>query len=656
MLHLAGVARTYRPGNAEIRALADINLIVGPGEYVSIAGPSGSGKSTLLHVIGLLDRPDSGAYRLMDRDVMRMSEAEAALTRNRLLGFVFQEFHLLARRPALENVALPMAYAGRGDERRRAAQGLAAVGLAARAHHRPNELSGGEQQRVAIARALVNEPILILADEPTGNLDSRTGREVVLLLESLHRAGKTVLLVTHDTELAGRASRQIRMCDGRIVSDCSTTPSVFLAAGTVGPEMPGPPPAAAEPRKPAPAKRLSNHLRQAALSIFSHKLRAALSTLGVSIGVTAMVAVVAVTRGASESIEQNLTALGSNLLVVHPASRKVGSGGVDTGQSSQFTLEEVNLIARLPAVRFAAGGIGRRGLVEYGNRNRNTTVEGRSVLYSAVYNTRLARGRFFSSAEDASREKVAVLGRTVAEELFGEADPVGETITINRMHFSVIGVLRSRGATVFHDWDDMVIIPLDTARFRLLGERYVRFIEVVVRDGALMDQTQQDIAQLIASRRTGFHSGQKAVHITDMAEIKSLVTGTARTLTWLFASVALISLLVGGVGIMNIMLVSVHERTREIGLRMALGATRSDIMTQFLVEAVVLTLLGGGMGIAAGTAIARILAELAQWPAVLSPLAQCAAVAFSAAVGLVFGLWPARQASRLEPIAALRSE
>jgi len=655
MIELKNITKTYKTGKVEVQALRNVSLRIAPGEFVAIMGPSGSGKSTLLHILGFLDRPDSGSYNLEKREITKLTDNELAIARNRLAGFVFQQFHLLPRMSALENAGLPIIYAGK-RHLEKAREKIKEVGLTERASHRPNELSGGEQQRVAIARSLVNEPLIILADEPTGNLDTKSEEEIVSILENLNQKGKTIIMVTHEKEIAQHAKRIIYMRDGEIISDeRKGTGAQEYSAIPVDIPLDD---ILSQPRRSGVGAEFIAHFRQAIYAIVSHKMRSILSMLGILIGVAAVIAMLALGQGAKESISQRLASLGSNLLTVRPGSHRMHGVSLEAGAVTRFTLRDAEEMSKLPQVRRVSPSVSGRGQIVYGNKNWNTQVQGTGVDYPSMRASTPVVGRFFTEEELRIRRKVALLGQTVVKELFENTNPLGASIKINRINFDVIGVLPEKGATGFRDEDDLVVIPVTTAMYRLLGKEYVDNIDVEVKDSSLMEQAQDSISKLIIERHpiSLNKESEDSFEIRNMAEIQETVESTAKTMTWLLGSIAAISLLVGGIGIMNIMLVSVTERTREIGLRKAIGARSIDIMTQFLIESVVMTFIGAIVGIAFGSGIAWLLAIFAGWTTKVSAFSTMIATTFSIAVGIGFGLWPARQAARLNPIEALRYE
>ncbi len=655
MIKIQKINKTYKTGKSHFQALRDVSLEIHEGEFVAIMGPSGSGKSTLLHLLGFLDRPDSGSYIVYGKEATLLSDDELALLRNSLAGFVFQQFHLLPRMSALQNTELPLIYAGKRQLKQLAQQRIADVGLAQRAAHQPNEMSGGEQQRVAIARALVNNPPIIFADEPTGNLDTKSEAEIMAILEALNRQGKTIIMVTHEQEIASRARRIIMMRDGRIVSDTRRNPEPSgknRSCETIACE-------AVLAHKHSVLKTIEfvDHLRQAFQAIFSHKLRSLLSMLGILIGVAAVIAMLALGQGAKESIEKSLSSLGSNLLVVRPGSHNVRGVSLQAGEVTRFTLQDAQDMVKLEPVAGVSAWVRGRARVVYGNKNWDTQLEGQSEDYASMRAQTPVAGRFFSEEEIRARQRVAVIGATIVKQLFGEGNPIGAEIKLNRLNFKVIGVLPIKGANAWHDQDDIIVIPVTTAMFRVLGKEYVDGIDVQAKSAEVMKEVIDVLSALIIKRHRLVTEEEKAsFEIRDLTEIQKTLEQTTQTMSLLLGAIAAISLLVGGIGIMNIMLVSVTERTREIGLRKAIGARANDIMAQFLVESVVMTFTGGLLGIMLGGGTAWLLSTFAGWATRVSASSVILATLFSVGVGIGFGMWPARQAARLNPIEALRYE
>ena len=642
-------------GKVEVKALQDVSLKIAPGEFVAIMGPSGSGKSTLMHILGLLDRPGAGEYYLGKRKIHELSDEELSAIRNRLAGFVFQQFHLLPRMTALENAELPLIYAGKRHLKEKAKEEIAEVGLADRMNHRPNELSGGQQQRVAIARSLVNDPLIILADEPTGNLDSKSQEEIISILKNLNQKGKTIIIVTHEKEIGASAKRVIRMLDGRIIADeksgLPAKPAPENQADKIIDMV------LSKSERKARETEFFDYLRQAGGAMVSHKMRSFLSILGILIGVAAVIAMLAVGQGAKESIEKQLVSLGSNLLLVRPGSSRMMGVALQAGTVTRFTFQDVAAIEKLTdTVKTVSPSVNGRVQLVYMNKNWNTQVEGVGVDYASIRAAQPEVGRFFDAGEVKMRERVVLLGPTVARQLFGEANPVGETVKINLLNFKVIGVLPAKGGSGFHDQDDTVIIPVTTAMYRVLGKEYIDSLYVEAKGPDLIDAAQEAITNIIIKEHHLNKSEEDSFQIRNMADIKNTLEATTKTMSLLLGSIAAISLLVGGIGIMNIMLVSVTERTREIGLRKAIGASNKDIMVQFLIEAILMSFIGGISGILLGGGVSVLITIFAGWAVKISWFSIILATTFSLIVGVSFGLWPAQKASKLDPIEALRYE
>ena len=641
LIELRDITKTYVRGDVATEVLHGISLDIWPGELVAIMGASGSGKSTLMNLIGLLDRPTSGSYRFGGEEVSDLDADRRALLRREAFGFIFQQYNLLATATATENVEVPAIYAGLPHSRRvmRAREILTTLGLGERLDHRPSQLSGGQQQRVSIARALMNGGAVILADEPTGALDSKSGEEVMRLLHGLNQAGHTVLLITHDPDVAAQARRVIEIKDGNILADRGTR---------------DPAPGAAVALKPQPVRRSTvipdtiEASKMALRSLRANLMRTLLTLLGIIIGVASVVAMLAIGDGAKQQVLTRITSMGTNLLLVRPGAPNVrGSGGVAT-----LVASDAEAIDDLPNVEAAVPEYPGQVTLRYQNRDYSTQVNATSAPFTRARDWPAATGAFFSDDDVKRYAPVICLGQTVVKALYPpDTDPVGTYVLVNNVPFQVICIMAAKGASPGgSDMDDIAFTPLTTGTLRLFGQRYVRTITVQVEDVSRIDETQEAIRRLLIARHK-----TEDFQIRNMASILEAATETQNTLTILLGSIAAISLLVGGIGVMNIMLVSVTERTREIGIRMATGARRFNILLQFNTEALVVCAIGGLIGVLAGLGTAWGFAQLGR-PVMFSAGPIILAFGCAFATGLLFGYLPARKAANLDPVVALAAD
>jgi macrolide transport system ATP-binding/permease protein len=642
ILELSDIEKHYKNGDTTVRALDCVSLKIRRGEFVAIMGQSGSGKSTLMNILGCLDRPTAGSYKVLGREAANLEPDELASLRRETFGFIFQKYNLLATASAGENVEIPSVYAGLPKQKRaeRAASLLARLGLGDRTAHRPSELSGGQQQRVAIARALVNDPPVILADEPTGALDSKSGDEVLALLKQLHAEGRTIILITHAENVARHAGRIVRIQDGRILEDTGS----FTDQATES--------VAADNRSFESAVGLMASVQEALVtawrSLGVNIFRTMLTLLGIIIGVAAVVAMLAVGEGSRQKVLDRISSFGTNLMLIRP-----GAAGIrNAGDIATLVPDDAAAIKALPNIETALAERSSRLTVRYGNLDYQTSAQGTGEDFTSARDWKVAEGQFFNADDMKHYTAVVVLGRTVAKTLFPDGDsPVGKYILMRSVPFVVIGVMTEKGASPNgSDQDDVVFVPISTGLVRLFGKNYLNSITIKVNDAADIDATQARVEALLKAR----HNAED-FSVRNMASFLQAAMETQDTFTLLLGTVAAISLLVGGIGVMNIMLVSVVERTREIGIRMATGARMRDILLQFNIEAAVVCATGGILGILVGL-IAGLILRYSGMTVIFSVTPALLAFGCASATGLIFGYLPARQAARLDPVVALASE
>lgn len=696
-------------GVPEVEILHGIDLRIRAGEYVAIVGASGSGKTTLMNILGCLDRPSSGEYLFQGEAVSGLDDDALAALRREVFGFVFQSYHLIGTSSALDNVAMPARYAGVGEQARheRAAALLSRLGLAERLQYLPHQLSGGQQQRVSIARALVNGGRVILADEPTGALDSTSGEQVMQQLDELAAAGHTVILITHDPAVAARARRIISMADGRIVGDmtapvdgrarplpatgravaddslllrhadapvrkggrpCAEAPAEVPAdVPTEAPaDLPnlhplrgrgGEPAPAGYPAQDLPALRgrgrlplladLPEILRSAWRVMRLNRLRTGLTLLGIIIGVASVIVMLAVGQGSQEKVLAEMQTFGLRTIYIF---REWLS---DTQQARPLSMADVAAVQQVPNVEQASPVIDQNGIiVRHGNRTLRTNLSATTRHFAQALNWPVSQGTLLETEDEHDLRKVVLLGERVREALFGaHGQAVGQEILVGNVPFRVIGVMAPKPAPFPEDdVNNQVIVPVGAAAVRLVGSMELSRINVVIRDMRHAAETEAAIVKTLTARH-----GRKDFNILNQAQAVQQLAQANRTLTLMLGLIAAISLLVGGIGVMNVMLMTVRERTREIGIRIATGARQADILRQFLVEAMLLTGIGGTVGVSGGLLIGLGLKALGI-PMAFSPLAAAMAFGCAVATGMIFGFMPARQAARLDPVRALAGE
>ncbi|BFT28969.1 MacB family efflux pump subunit [Alteromonas sp. D210916BOD_24] len=651
LIQLEGVSRCYKTEGVEVVALDNVSLSIEKGELVAIMGQSGSGKSTLMNILGCLDTPSHGEYRIHGQSVSALNPDQLSALRLKTFGFVFQRYQLLSSLNATENVALPAIYSGMPTEARtqKAQQLLDKLGLSTRKEHKPGELSGGQQQRVSVARALINGAEVILADEPTGALDSASGDQLLGLLRELHAEGVTVILITHDKAVAECADRQIHLLDGRIVRDTATERCANQSTVVSPPAVPVNNMNTENTTiKPYPSISLISALSMAFSALKMNWFRTLLTLLGIIIGVAAVVTMMAMGEGGKQQVLERIETIGTNLISVRPGGRNMRS----SGDIASLTLDDANALKALSGVAYVAPERSARATIRYSENDFSGRITGTTPDYFHAKDWQMAQGVFFSEEDVAAFAPVVVIGNTVAETLFEDKyRAVGEYILMQNGFYQVVGVLHSKGASAGgNDMDDEVLIPITTGRLKVFGRDYLSSITIKAQSTDVATTVKDAVLALLTQRH-----GQEDVMVRSTESLVEAVTETQDTLTVLLASVAAISLFVGGIGVMNIMLVNVSERKREIGLRIATGAKPRDILRQFNIEAWVVCVLGGIFGILLGYIVVIIMASVGV-PVAYTALPPILAFLTSLAVGLVFGYAPAQKASKLNPIDALAEE
>ncbi|MEL6176954.1 MacB family efflux pump subunit [Aeromonas dhakensis] len=644
LLQLSGIRRHFGDGERRVEVLKGIDLTIARGEMVAIVGASGSGKSTLLNILGCLDQPSEGDYRVAGRETSRLAADALATLRREHFGFIFQRYHLLGELSARDNVALPALYAGlAGDARKARAESLLQrLGLGSRLDYKPSQLSGGQQQRVSIARALINGGQVILADEPTGALDSQSGAEVLGILNGLHREGHTLVIVTHDMAIAEQAERIIELKDGEVVADRRHEPAQPLPAH-IGSR-------AGEGARGGLAGRLGAAFKMALLAMQAQRMRTFLTMLGIIIGIAAVVSVVALGRGSQQQVLANINAMGTSTLEIFPGS---GFGDRRADAVQTLRVEDAEALAGLGYVHSVTPSLATSVTLRRGSQAVLGSVNGVGEQFFQVRGYRLLQGMLFDATSVAALAQEVVIDENSLARLFAAGEsPLGQVILLGSLPCRVIGVVARNQSGFGSDENLNVWIPHTTAMTRMLGQSHLRSISVRVQDEVALAAAEDGISRLLRERH-----GAQDFFVLNTDSIRQAITSTNATLTLLIAMIALISLVVGGIGVMNIMLVSVSERTREIGVRMAVGARTGDILQQFLIEAVLVCLLGGAAGVLLSLLVG-VLFEHFSSQFTLSYSLDAVLMAFfcSSLIGVLFGFFPARRAARMDPIHALERE
>ncbi|WP_153445740.1 MacB family efflux pump subunit [Vibrio algicola] len=643
LLHISDVSRCFAAGDQDLTVLKNVDLEIQRGEMVAIVGASGSGKSTLMNILGCLDKPSKGQYFIDGQDTSQMEADELASLRREHFGFIFQRYHLLGDLDAIANVEVPAIYAGkdRHSRQQRAKDLLIRLGLGTRLDHKPSQLSGGQQQRVSVARALMNGGDVILADEPTGALDSHSGKEMMQLLQELHHDGHTIILVTHDMDVAQFADRIIELKDGVIIQDYINKQQRQIEQKQLEPKV-----AANKNRFVTMLDRINEALKMALIAMSSHRLRTFLTMLGIIIGIASVVSVVALGSGTQQQILQNISSLGTNTIDVRPGK---GFGDRRSGRVRTLTASDAKALENLPFIDSVTPSVSTSVTIRAGNQAVTGNVQGVGPAYFRVYDYQLDQGQFWDEDSVKTLAQEAVIDSNTSQELFDGTDPIGKVIFLGRLPVRIIGVTQPKDQAFGLSDTLNVWVPYTTVSGRMLGQTYLSSISIRLNQDVASDAAEQSIISLLALRH-----GTQDFFTINTDTIRQNIEKTTSTMTLLISAIAVISLIVGGIGVMNIMLVSVTERTREIGVRMAVGARQNDILRQFLIEAVLVCLCGGVLGIGLAYLIGFALQSSGVgFQMIYSTNSIIAAFLCSTLIGVLFGFLPAQNAAKLDPIDAL---
>lgn len=646
ILEVKNLYRKFPSGDDEVTILKDINLTIEAGELVAIMGQSGSGKTTLMNILGCLDRPSSGSYKVHGKATDEMDPDELSKLRREHFGFIFQRYHLLSDLDALGNVEVPSIYANYTFEERveRASKLLTRLGLGDRMNHKPNQLSGGQQQRVSIARALMNGGEIILADEPTGALDSRSGQEVIEILKELHADGHTIIIVTHDMNVANTAHRIIEIKDGEIISDKRIIKEELKAKAIAKNDM-----TSKHPWQGA-IDRFSEAFGMAFKSMLAHRMRTFLTMLGIIIGIASVVSVIALGEGSRQKILKDISNMGTNTINIYPGK---GFGDRDARKIHTLTVADAEILKKQDFIDSVTPSVNDSVTVRYKNISVDAQIKGVGEDFFQVRGIEVDKGMMFDSKLVGEYAQVAVIDPNAQKELFGQdVNPVGQTIMLGSVPVRIIG-LSKKLSSAFMGADSINIwVPYTTVMSRMLGQSHLNSITVRVSDDVTSTAAEEGINKILEQRHR-----TKDFYMANLDSIRQTIESTTATMRLLISMIAAIALVVGGIGVMNIMLVSVTERTSEIGVRMAVGARQSDIMQQFLIESVVVCLFGGVLGIGLALLIGEIFGQMSSMFSMIFSIGSIIfAFVCSTLIGVVFGFIPAKNAAKLDPVVALSRE
>lgn len=642
MISLKNITKSFKLGDNEIEILHGINLEIKKGEFIAIIGQSGSGKSTLMNILGCLDSPSGGEYLLDGKEISKFDSDALAKLRRDKFGFIFQRYNLLSTMNALENVALPSIYAGanKSEREKRGMEILDSLGLSEKAKNLPNKLSGGQQQRVSIARALMNGGEIILADEPTGALDSKSGLRVMEILVDLYKKGHTIIIVTHDPKIAEYASRVIEIKDGKIVNDNVKNSEIYEATKQTQPE---------KSKFTYYKDQLIESFKMSVNAMLAHKLRSLLTMLGIIIGITAVISVVALGKGSQEQILAGIRKIGTNTIDIMQGK---GFGDMLSGKVKTLSISDANMLAKQSFLDSVTPNTSTSGVLTYENISLSASLKGGGVGSFDVNGLKLEEGRIYDDDEVLNSDSVALIDQNTKNSIFKNDDPIGKIILFNKKPLRIIGVLQKDDFKMGDSSTLKIYAPYTTVLNKITGDKFISSITAKVNEGVNAQIAEKSLSELLEIKH-----GKKDFFTRNSDSIKQTIEETISTMRLLISSIAVVSLVVGGIGVMNIMLVSVTERTKEIGIKMAIGARQSNILQQFLIEAVLLCLIGGAIGIVLSYAIGYIFNNfLNGFSMIFSNGSIVLALVTSMAIGIIFGYMPAKNASKLNPIDALSRE